>query len=281
MRRLFVIVLLAGATTLFAAARARATCCTTSGDCPSGTACLGGACDATIVDCKCDTDCGPNLYCVPAVSTVCTQQAGSTTQDCHPQGQCMPAWKRPCATDVDCGPGGFTCVPNGRYCSGSDCQTTATCTAPPLPATCVTDADCPAAWTCEPDTALATACVPQPPHSCPSGGCPPTMPTGAKSCVPPQFDLVGLGGFSGPPVVLPASCPAKTGDGNTGADGAGAGGSGASASTTRSTGGGCQLAPGAGGDPASWVAVMVVGVAGAYARRRASRSRVRSTNGAD
>ena len=277
MRRLFVIVAIASAAVLLSGGRARATCCTANSDCPRGFTCLGGTCDATIVDCTCDTDCGPNLYCVPAVVTVCTQQPGSATQDCHPQGRCMTAWKRPCATDADCGPGGFTCVPNGRFCSGSDCQITATCMAPPLPATCATDADCPAAWTCEPDTALATACVPEPPHSCPASGCPATTPTGAKSCLPPLFDLVGLGGFSGPPVVLPASCPVKEHDVTGGAGGAtaGAGGAGGGAPATpagvaRPAGGGCQVGGGSATEATTlfWGAVTLLGVSLRRRRRR-------------
>jgi len=248
MRRLFVIVAIASAAVLFSGGRARATCCTTNSDCPGGFTCLGGTCDATIVDCTCDTDCGPNLYCVPAV-----------------------------VTDADCGPGGFACVPNGRFCAGSDCQTTATCMAPPLPASCATDADCPAAWTCEPDTALVTACVPEAPHSCPASGCPATTPTGAKSCLPPLFDLVGLGGFSGPPVVLPASCPVKDHDVTGGAGGAtaGAGGAGGGAPATpagvaRPAGGGCQVGGGSATEATTlfWGAVTLLGVSRRRRRRR-------------
>jgi len=250
MKRLFLVltIVASGGWTLLHGARARATCCQTTADCPRGFACNGGVCDARDVDCTCDTDCGPNLFCLPAVATVCTQKAGSTTQDCHPQGQCSTAWKRPCATTADCGPGGFTCVANGQFCSGADCQVTSTCVAPALPNTCTTDADCPAAWTCEPDTAQVTACIPDAPHSCPSNGCPPVTLTGARSCLPPLFDLVGLGGFAGPPVVLPSSCPVKAGPG--GASGAAAGGaSGATgaAGSAGATGG----SPGAAGAPGS------------------------------
>lgn len=273
MRRQFVIVAIVGGT-LLAGARARATCCNTGEDCPSGFACIGGACNATLVNCTCDTDCGPSLYCIPAVATVCTQEPGSTTQDCHPQGQCSSAWKRPCATDADCGPGGFTCVPNGRFCSGSDCQTTSTCTAPSLPTSCATNADCPVAWTCEPDTALATACVPVPPHSCPSGGCPTTTFTGAKSCLPPLFDLVGLGGFAGPPVVLPATCPAKPDSANGGAGPSSSAGGGSGTQHPGTTGpasGGCQVVPG-GAEPTAFV-LAALGLLGASLARRAKRPR--------
>jgi len=253
MKRLIVMMAIASGTMLFAGAAARATCCSADADCPRGAACRGGSCDVTTVDCACDSDCGPNLYCVPGVATVCTQSAGSATQDCHPLGRCMTAWQRPCAVDADCGPGGFTCVPNGRFCNGSDCQTTATCVAPALPATCARDADCPAAWTCETDTALAAACIPVQPHSCPSGGCPPMTPTGARACVPPSFDLVGPAAFTGPPVVLPPSCPAKT-DGGVG----------------RSPGAseGCQIGPGS-GSFFSWLSVL--GFLAAGPRRRSRR----------
>ena len=240
---------------LLGASRARATCCQTAADCPRGFGCVNGSCDATIVDCACDTDCGPNLYCIPAVATVCTQAAGSATQDCHPKGQCSTAWKRPCATTADCGEGGFTCtLTAGFVCQGSDCQTISTCTAPALPSTCATDADCPSAWTCEPDTQAVTACIYEGPRSCPNGGCPPPQYTGAKSCMPPLYDLVGPAGFSGAPVVLPASCPAKAdAGGGAGAQGAAGGSSGASGAAgqpgtamvglARTAGGGCQLSP--------------------------------------
>ena len=293
MRRLFLFLAIVASVgwTLVQGASARATCCQTAADCPRGFACNGGVCDASFVDCTCDTDCGPNLFCIPAVATVCTQTAGSTTEDCHPKGQCSTAWKRPCATAADCGPGGFTCVPNGTLCSGTDCQVTSTCTAPSLPTTCATDADCPDAWTCEPDTAQVTACIPEAPHSCPSNGCPPVTLTGAKSCLPPLFDLVGLGGFAGPPVVLPTSCPVKAGPGGTsGSDGGGAGGQGAlpGAPAGGSSGqqrgdaagassGGCQVAPGGGTGSVSLLGFMGLVVT---SRRRRGRVEIRGDFGA-
>lgn len=260
---------------LFESANARATCCNTDADCPPGVACSDGACDA-VTRCTCDTDCGPSLYCVPDVITVCS---GSTAQDCHSEGRCASAWQRPCETAADCGPGGFTCVANGELCSASGCQTTAKCTPPTLPDTCATDSDCPTAWTCEPDTALMTACIPAIRH-CPLNGCPPL--TGAKSCVPPLFDLVGPSSYAGPPVSLPKSCSATGvgagGDGQAaGGAGGGAGGSGSGqtrqSGTAASSSGGCEIVPGAPANPVLLLGAL--GLLGASLRHRARRSRRR------
>jgi hypothetical protein len=255
MRRPFVIlaVVVVGAT-LLQGSTARATCCQADADCPRGFACDRGVCAP--LDCTCDSDCGPNLFCLPAVATVCTQEAGGTTQSCHPVGQCATAWQRPCATTADCGPGGFTCVANGQSCDNGGCRVTSTCMPPTLPPTCNTDADCPAAWACEPDTAYVTACIPEAAHSCPAGGCEPKTPTGVKSCVAPLLDLVGNAGFVGPPVVLPRSCGAKSGGGG-GGGGASGGGAGAPGSIGGSSGahgsgnGGASASAGAPGDAGS------------------------------
>ncbi len=261
MKRIFVfLAMVCGA--LFQSENARATCCNTDADCPRGITCAGGTCDA-VTSCTCDTDCGPSLYCIPAVFTVCS---GTAAQDCHPEGRCASAWQRPCGTAADCGPGGFTCVANGQLCSDAGCQTTSTCKPPPLPTTCATNSDCPTAWTCEPDTALITACVSVTQH-CPADGCPP--PTGAKSCVPPMFDLVGTLSYAGPPVVLPASCSAAGAGGYS----PGAGGSGAAGSTGATGTTGCQLVPGAPADSAFFLGAS--GLLGASLLQRTKRSRVR------
>ena len=294
-RRFVVLAMVSGA--LFQSENARATCCNTDADCPAGITCARGAC-AAVTSCTCDTDCGPGLYCVPEVVTVCS---GSTAQDCHPEGRCAAAWQRPCRIAADCGAGGFTCAADGQLCSPAGCQTTFMCMPPPLPATCDTTSDCPPAWTCEPDTAVVTACV-SVTRNCPAGGCPP--PTGAKSCMPPMFDLVGgPSSYLGPPVVLPVSCsPAGAGTagtsgaaGTAGTSGAagtagtsGAAGGAVSAATDPGSGGagqtqpagvasrrstGCQLVPGAPTDAAFILGAS--GLLGAGLLRRMKRSRVR------
>jgi len=250
-----------GAVTL-AGGRAQATCCRSTADCPAGFTCLGGACESSIAGCTCDADCGPNLRCRTTGVTACVQVPGGA-QECHPHSQCLAPWQGPCATDADCGPGGFTCATNGTLCSATDCQPTTICTDPVLPTTCDADADCPAAWTCEPDTDVSTSCIPEVRH-CPAQGCP--APTGAKSCRPPMFALLGGSRFGGVPAP-DHSCASAGGDRGAGPDGApgtggaqaGAGGGpGPAGSGAPLPGSGCQLAPATpGGAPvlallASW-----------------------------
>lgn len=253
MRRLFAFAFLATlGGSLLASRTARATCCSSDRDCPRGFACSDGSCDPEFVDCKCDADCGPNLFCVPEVGTICVPTL-TGQDDCHPKGQCAAAWQRPCATSADCGASGFTCTVNGQLCIGTDCRDTASCKPTDVPSTCATDGDCPAAWTCEPDTVMVAACVPFH-QNCPASGCP--VATDARHCRPPLFDLVGPSGFSGPPVVVAASCPitggggagggagssATTGSGGAGGSGSPAGG-GAGHPGSAAPSGGCQLAP--------------------------------------
>jgi len=291
MKRLLVsLVVVSGA--LLESAAVRATCCSADADCPKGFACYGGACTSDFVGCTCDADCGPNLYCLPFTSTVCTQMPGGG-QDCHPQGQCVSAWQRPCFSTADCGPGGFTCgMSGGTLCSSAGCQTTTACMPPALPTTCATDADCPAAWTCEPGTVVTTSCIPIR-ESCPSNGCPP--PSSAKGCVPPLFDLVGPPRFSGVPTATSDSCPAKSGSGGgPGALGTGGAGGAAPSANTPGTGGtlgassgvggagtlpraagstssgtGCQIAPF--GPASSPLFLAALGLLGACRRRTAKR----------
>jgi hypothetical protein len=100
--------------------------------------------------------------------------------------------------------GGFECVQGGgTICTGSVCQTTTECNGPTLPSTCTIDADCPTGWTCEPDTAESTECVPTM-HSCPPTGCPPL--TGRMACRPPYWELVGDIRWTGA-AFTPGICP--------------------------------------------------------------------------
>jgi len=238
---------------MLAGGRAQATCCRSAADCPAGFACLGGACDASITECTCDADCGPSLHCQATGVTLCVQAPGGA-QQCHQHNQCLATWQGTCATDADCGPGGFTCAMNGTLCSATGCQATTMCTDPILPTTCDTDGDCPAAWTCEPDTEVSTSCIPEVMH-CPAQGC--AGLTGAKVCRPPLFALVGGSRFIGVPA--PRSGCAGAGDEGAGASaGSGGGGGmggqagagrelGSAGPGTHAPGSGCQLGPAAPG----------------------------------
>jgi hypothetical protein len=76
-------------------------------------------------------------------------------------------------------------VANGQFCDNGNCQVISSCMPPTLPPTCNTDGDCPAAWTCEPDTAYVTGRIPEAAYNCPAGDCEQKTPTGVKSCVAP------------------------------------------------------------------------------------------------
>lgn len=247
----FLAVLAISGAVMLAGGRAQATCCRSTADCPAGFACIGGACDASATECTCDADCGPNLHCQVTGVTICVQPAGGA-QQCHLHNQCLASWQGSCATDVDCGPGGFTCAMNGSLCSATGCQTTTMCRDPMLPTTCDTDADCPAAWTCEPDTDLSTSCIRDLRH-CPAQGCP--APTGAKICRPPMFALVGGSLFIGVPAagnICTGAGGESAGGAPGGEDGGGMGGAQAAAgggpndagSGAHSPGTGCQLVSG-------------------------------------
>lgn len=219
--------------TLSHAGEAQAHCCTGIGDCPSGFACLPlgdagqGACSSDFTTCACDDECAPGLRCMPGARTLCV---GDNSDTCSLAGQCAAPWQMPCSTAADCGEGGFACVANGSLCTASTgCQTTTSCVAPALPDTCTTDSDCPAGWTCLPDTAADTLCVVFTQH-CPMNGCP--APTGKMLCRPPLWELVGSNSWTGPPVTANA-CPALGGGSKV---------VGAPASGSLS-GGGCQLGP--------------------------------------
>lgn len=244
----FVVMLAMLGAAMLGAGRAQATCCLSDADCPAGFACFDGACNPSITDCTCDADCGPGLHCQATGVTLCFQAPGGT-QQCHLHNQCLAAWQGICATDADCGPGGFTCTVNGTVCDATGCQATTMCRDPILPATCLTDADCPAAWTCEADTDVSTSCIPEV-MSCPAQGCP--APTGAKVCRPPLFALVGGSRFIGVPAPSLGCAGAggkSPGDSAGGGGGAGMGGGqvaagggpGSAGPGTRPLGNGCQL----------------------------------------
>ncbi len=195
----------------FFVGEARATCCLSNADCPKGFACSGtfaadsglhGDCDSTFVACTCDSDCAPGLRCIPNAANVCIQTIDAGTQTCRMQGQCGAAWQRPCATSDDCGPGGFQCTQAGEICQGIQCQAANMCSDPTLPSACTLDQDCPNGWTCEPDTNVTGACIPN------LGFGPPVPLTGALSCKPPHYDLVGGKRWSGPPSTPDPTCPA-------------------------------------------------------------------------
>jgi len=253
----FLVILAMLAAGMLAGGRAQATCCRSAADCPAGFACLGGACDSSITECTCDADCGPSLHCQATGVTLCVQGPGGE-QRCYPHSQCLAAWQGTCTTDADCGPGGFTCAMNGSLCSAAGCQATTMCADPVLPTTCNTDADCPAAWACEPDTDVSTSCIPEVMH-CPAQGCP--SPTGAKVCRPPLFALVGGTRLSGVPASgsgcagaggKAAGAPPGGGGGRGmgGGQAAVGGGPGSAGPGTHAPASGCQLGPAARGSGA-------------------------------
>jgi hypothetical protein len=213
-------------------------------------------------NCGCDADCAPGLHCNLQATMPCTSGPGIVGQQCYWAGECAAAWQRACTQAADCGPGGFTCAVNGQVCTGDSCQPLTTCAPPALPASCATDADCPAAWTCEADTVLAAACVPGM-FNCPANGCPP--PTGAKSCRPPMFDIVGGSNVLGQPAPAGSAClsAGMTAGGLGGAGGASGGAGGAPQDNDPPLQPhGCQLAPAGRVD-----AGLLVAVAALFARR--------------
>jgi hypothetical protein len=205
-------------------------------------------------NCGCDADCPPNLHCNLDATMPCTVGPDGVSQQCHSAGECAAAWQRACTTSADCGPGGFSCVVNGSVCTNGNCQPITTCQPPSLPGSCVTDADCPAAWTCEPDTIVMTACVPEL-INCPASGCP--APTGAKSCQPPMFDLVGGSNVLGHPAPAGSMCLAG---------GGGAGGAPNQSSGAADQSSGCQLAPA--GRMDAGALLVLLGLLGLNVRRR-------------
>jgi len=238
MQRL-VLVAMALSAVMLHGAEARARCCSSQADCPRGISCDGGFCDLRASTCNCDADCPSGLRCLPGAVTQCS---GAGSQTCSLVGQCTAGWQIPCSSSADCGLGGFECVPGGgTLCAGSSCQTTTECRAPTLPSPCTVDTDCPAGWTCEPDTAEATKCVPTM-RSCPSNGCPAL--TDRMACRPPNWELVGDNRFAGPPFT-PGVC--STVGGGTGGTG---GTSGAGGSSSARGGGGGVIAIGGTTQPA-------------------------------
>jgi len=234
--RLFVTVL---SIALLYGVRARARCCGSQADCPRGIFCAGGVCAVDMSQCNCDADCPPGLRCLPHAMTLCIQTEGGP-QTCSLAGQCGAGWQMPCSSSTDCGEGGFECVQGrGTICTGSVCQTTAECNGPTLPSTCTIDADCPTGWTCKPDTAESTECVPTM-HSCPPTGCPPL--TGRMACRPPYWELVGDIRWTGA-AFTPGICPIVDGGTDLGTGGT----SGTGGSTTLDGGAGGVIA--AGGSP--------------------------------
>ena len=206
MQRLGMFVTMLSAT-MFYGAEARARCCSSDADCPRGIVCAGGLCDLQISPCNCDADCPPGLRCMPRGGSGFTQPV---------IGQCTAGWQIPCSSSADCGGGGFTCTGRGVGAGGLT-----GCNPPTLPDTCTLDADCPAGWTCEPDSAQTTKCVPGF-HSCPLNGCPPL--TGQMACRPPYWELVGDTKYSGQPFA-PLICPPVDGGTDMGTGGtSGAGG---------------------------------------------------------
>jgi len=181
-----------------------ALCCSRDADCPRGFGCdtvttldggTIGDCNPEFVECSCDADCAPGLRCLTGAHTVC-RQAADGGQLCALAGECVAPWQAPCSTAADCGNPAFECQANGTICGPSGCAPLTRCVASPLPATCALDTDCPNEWSCEPETAIATLCIPDQ-HSCPAGGCPPLSAT--MQCQPPLWDLVGPNSWTGAP----------------------------------------------------------------------------------
>jgi hypothetical protein len=199
---------------------ARARCCTSDSDCPRGFQCTGagtvpgavGSCSSVAAPCQCNSDCAPGLRCQLGAYTLCL---GSSPGSCSFAGECVAPWQAACGTDTDCGGGGFTCAQNGTQCGGGTCQSTASCSFPPLPAACASNDNCPVGWTCEAADAVTIKCVP-----CGGPGGPMTLPgpplltgSGQSQCRPPQWELVGCEQFDGP-ANPPATCKSLDGGSN-------------------------------------------------------------------
>ena len=296
-----------GITHIFAAmllaGNASARACMTSGGCPHGFECSGGACVS--LTCQSNADCAPGLPCRPDTQCVASADGSSI-----PSGACVPQWQALCNVDSDCG-SGFQCIFAGGACdcSGSDtnvppdagvvslpceevmpprppCANANDAGCPSFPSvcdagssclcwgiaricqqkqmpSCGTNAECLSGWAC--------MCPPDA-NGSPTAGC-------SKSCQPPNWDLAFQGPLGSGTLVCGSGAMGGPALGNFGPGGGspGAGNGTPTASGSTATGGtsakgsgGCEI--GIGRTTAPWLSAFFLSLVGlGGVRRRAHR----------
>ena len=250
--------------------------CTADDDCGACAVCVAGECKGLgLVICTQDADCGPGQACKvdagAACKNACVAAAACTSDgDCGPcavcvAGECKGLGLIACTTDSDCGAGRTCRVDPGAACKNT-CADAGACTA---------DADCGPCAACvageckglgavmctkDSDCAAAQSCVVDPADAC------------KNQCVDPDGADAGTGTGTGSGDASGAGLPdggaagdaGATGGGGTGSGGAGTGGG------SSSSGGACTAGSG-GGLPVGPALLLLVALAWATRRRRATR----------